>query len=68
MEFSRISIGESNRDITVDILIEKLDIPCPWRVLCRARSLTYPLSFFDPKNGLDRNDFPVEPLCVCINF
>ena len=30
--------------------------------------LTYPLSLFDPKNWLDRNDLPVEPLCVCMNL
>lgn len=65
MEFSRISTGESNRDITVEILTKKLDMECPRRVLCRARSLTYPFwSLFDPR--LDRNDFPAD--CVCITF
>lgn len=66
MDFSHISIGESNRDITFDILVEKLEIPCPQRVLCRARSLRYPLYLFD--NRLDRSDFPIEQFCVCMNF
>jgi hypothetical protein len=30
--------------------------------------LTYTLSFFEPENGLNRNNFPVEPLCVCMTF
>ena len=44
------------RNYCQEILTDKLDIPWPWRVLCRARSLTYPLSLIDSKNGLDRTD------------
>lgn len=40
-------------------------------MLFHARLLTYPVSFLDPwsgKNRLDRNDFPVEPLCPYTNL
>lgn len=40
------------RNYCQEILTDKLE--WAWGVLCRARSLTYPLSLIDSKKGLDR--------------
>ena len=55
-------IMSENLQNSLDQILKKAQNCClmhhPQRELCRAKSLTYPVSFSDPKNDLDWIDFP----------